>query len=432
MRVITLLLCSFFLIGSVSFLTAQEVSEKKEIAVFNLSYYDFEIPNKVLGSIDEEIRNVFVNLGRFDVIGMTYRLSGGDVNEFIDKIKLYKEENVEIPEQVQMGHEFFTEADFNRLIGSFIVVIPSVSYFKVENVAEEGKEPDYKALLKTSFSFINVVETKTFAQFILETKGENKDSDTALQKAIENIPANLTFEIKKIPEFQLKTGVLEVSGDDIVMEFGADMGVNLGDEYAVISTRVLKSGKTYTSEKGLLVVKEVSEEVSVAQILYVDGQIQSGDQLREVPRFGFDTTPYLHILIGLEDFRAVVGARQSTSLGFYFFRPIIGVEVPIDLGNLNFDIISVNAYAGGELNLTLRRLQLVPMAGIGAGGTIPIDKPEDFQISHVGGLVQATITYLFTRDIKAVLDVGFTGWVGLGTNKTYLGLLLGGGVAIKY
>ena len=77
---------------------AQEVSEKKDIAVFNLSYSDYSIPSGALGLVDQSIQNVFIDLGRFNIIGMKYRLESNDIDDFINKIQELKEQNVEVPE----------------------------------------------------------------------------------------------------------------------------------------------------------------------------------------------------------------------------------------------------------------------------------------------------------------------------------------------
>ena len=111
MKYRTRMLISALLIISSFVLFAQDVSEKKELAVFQLGFQKWNIPSSVLATVDEEIKAVFINMGRFVVIGMTQRLEEGDLNDFVDKIKLYKGENVEIPEEVQMGKAFFTEAD---------------------------------------------------------------------------------------------------------------------------------------------------------------------------------------------------------------------------------------------------------------------------------------------------------------------------------
>jgi len=433
---------SLFIVTTVS---AQVVSERKEIAVFKLSYYRFDIPNAVLGGIDEEIRSVFINLGRFDVVGLTQRLEEGDLNEFIDKIKMYKEEQVEIPEEVQMGKEFFTKADFDSLVGSFIVVVPAVANYVVARLDTE----EYQINIKTSFSFVNVEEGRTFAQAFVDTQGKDENVDLAIKDALDAIPMQLTFEIRKIPEFQLKTGVIEVRGSEIIIELGRDLGLKAGDEYVIVSGEILQSGKALTRENGLVVIKEVSDEVSVAKIIYARPGPQIGDQLQEVPRFGMDTTPYVHLAKGAlynRDTTILIGARQAVSRGFFGFRPLVGIEVPL-IANIAA-ALPVNIYLGGEYDIYFGRFQLVPMAGLGVGMAYLwylkyADVPEDkrFFLTHVGGIAGVTANYLFHKNFRFSVEVGYMNWFSLIPLKVftdnltfpdYDGLFVGAGVTIKY
>ncbi len=414
-----------FVIQAVVF--PQEVYKKKDIAVFGLSYYQWNIPPEVLGRIDEEIRNVFVNLQRFNVIGMNYRLGEVDVNRFIENIKRFKRENVEIPEKVQMGHAFFTKADMNRLMGSFIVVVPYVTYFHV-GPTKVNKTYRYRAVINTSFTFINVEDIKTLAVVSIKTEGYDDNPKEAVKDAIEGIPDELTYRIKKIPEFQLKTGIVEVDGWDVIIEFGRDMGVNVGDEYEIVGTRVLKSGKKFNTDKGLLIVKEVNDEVSVAHIIYSKGKVNVGDQVKEIPRFGFDTTPYFHSIIWGNMFIPLIGFRQSMSRGFYRFRPFLGMELPFVV--IPYSGLLTNVYIGGEMNLYLGRFQFVPMVGVGVGGIVPLSG-DDFYVTHLGGFVDVTLTYLMGRDFKLNLDVGYMEWRGLSV-VNYGGVYTGIGLTFKY
>ncbi len=423
---------SFFLV-SILFVTfpafSQEVYKKKDIAVFNLSYYQWNIPPGVLGRIDEEIRGVFVNLRRFNVIGMNYRLGENDINRFIESIKRFKRENVEIPEKVQMGHAFFTKADMNRLIGSFIVVIPYVTYFGVERL-RSGSTYNYRAVINTSFSFINVQDIQTFASISIKTEGYDDDPREAIKNAIEGIPDELTYRIKKIPEFQLKTGIVEVDGSDVIIEFGRDMGVNVGDEYEIVTTRVLKSGKKFNAEKGLLIVKEVNDEVSIAHIIYSDGKVNVGDQVKEIPRFGFDTTPYFHAVVYGGRFVSLVGFRQSITRGFYRFRPILGFELPFIV--VPYNGLLTNIYVGGEMNFYLGRFQFVPMVGVGIGGIVPLSRDDYFILTHFGGLVGVSITYLLGKDYKLTIDTGYMEWLSSYSSISYGGVYGGIGFTFKY
>ena len=450
MRKLILLVAALLAISLVvrTTVSAQVVSERKEIAVFKLSYYRYDIPNAVLGGIDEEIRSVFINLGRFDVVGLTQRLEEGDLNEFIDKIKLYKQEQVEIPEEVQMGQEFFTKADFDRLTGSFIVVVPTVANYVV---AQDGG--DYEVNIKTSFSFVNVEEGRTFAQAFVDTEGKDENQDVAIKAALDAIPAELTFEIRKIPEFQLKTGVIEVRGTELVIELGRDLGLKPGDEYVIVSSEILQSGRALSREQGLVVIKEVSDEVSVAKIIYARPRPQIGDQLQEVPRFGMDITPYVHYVVQSAAFPLpsdqelfLIGARVAASRGFYGFRPMAGIEIPT-IANILL-AIPLNVYVGGEYNIYIGRFQIVPMAGVGVGMAylwylgVP-DVPEDqrYFVTHYGGKASITANYLFSKNLKFSVEAGYNLWLSripqLSFFKNlvfphYDGLFVGAGVTWKY
>ena len=439
-RVVALLL---LILAVAPLAVAQQVSQKKDIAVFRLSYYQWDIPDSVLGGIDEEIRGVFVNIGRFNVLGMTQRLEPGDLSQFIDRIKAFKEVRAEMPEAVQMGREFFTQSDFERLVGSFIVVVPSVASYVLE-VKGDG---DFHVALKTSFSFVNVEKGTTFAQAFVETEGTEKSPDGAARSAMDGIAMLLTYEIRKIPEFQLKTGVLEVHGGEVILELGRDMGIKVGDEFVLVASRVLDSGKTLTTENGLLVIKEVSDEVSVGKVLYARPRPQEGDQLREFPLLGVETTPYLHVASSLlydpGQITGLIGLKGSISRGFYGFRPIFGLEVPL-IANI-LAALPLNLYVGGEYVLYLGRLAVMPSLAVGVGGAFLwyADVPDDekFALTHVGGQAGLSLAYLFNKKMRFTLDVGYLNWFSLVPTKyffdaeflfpDYDGLFIGAGLTIK-
>jgi hypothetical protein len=344
-----------------------------------------------------------------------------------------------------MGKEFFTQADFDRLVGSFIVVVPTVANYVVARLDTE----EYQVNVKTSFTFINVEEGRTFAQAFVDTEGKDTNKDLAIKDALDAIPMQLTYEIRKIPEFQLKTGVIEVRGSEIIIELGRNLGLKQGDEYVIVSSEILESGRAMNREQGLVVIKEVSDEVSVAKIIYATPRPQIGDQLQEVPRFGMDTTPYFHYARGAlydKDQTILVGARQALSRGFYGFRPIAGIEVPL-IANIAA-ALPVNVYVGGEYDLYFGRFQLVPMAGFGVGMAYLwylkyADVPEDdrFFFTHVGGLAGVTANYLFKDNLRFSVELGYTNWFSLIPLKVftddltfpdYDGIYVGAGITIKY
>ncbi|MBT3272681.1 MAG: hypothetical protein HN368_05980 [Spirochaetales bacterium] len=415
----------------VSFVAAQEISEKQELAIFSLSHYRWQIPGGALALVDEQMKAVFVNLGRFNVVGMTYRLDGDGVDEFIRKIREVKEQNVELPETVRLGQEAFTEADFNKLINSFIVVVPVMTKYGLER----GENGEFSSKIEVSFSFINVETAEGFGYFTVEVEGKADSGRQAVEQAAEKISPQLTFELRKIPEFQLKSGIINVQGRQIYLEFGANMGVAVGDEYAIVADTVLPTGHIISEETGLLIVDDVKDELSIATLVYSETKPQIGDQLEEIPRFGFDTGVHIRSVLAAEKLVGMIGIRQSISRGFLTYRPVIGIDVPFSvLGTTNLPGLVVNVYGGGEINWYLWRFQVVPTAALGVGGSVPLDEGESFKVSHAGGFIELLVSYLLNRDIKLSAAVGYTGWFRLSTDSgdTYMGPHFGIGATYKY
>jgi hypothetical protein len=294
-----------------------------------------------------------------------------------------------------------------------------------------------------------VEEGRTFAQAFVDTEGKDENQDLAIKEALDAIPMQLTFEIRKIPEFQLKTGVIEVRGTELIIELGRDLGLQKGDEYVIVSSEILQSGRTLSREQGLVVIKEVSEEVSVAKIIYAQPRPQIGDQLQEVPRFGMDTTPYVHFAKGLaydRDSTILIGARQSLSRGFFNFRPLGGIEIPLVVNILAG--IPLNLYIGGEYNIYLGRFQIVPRAAFGGGGAYLWyrDVPDEDKLlwTYVGGNAGIAVNYLINKNYRFSIEAGYLHWFSLVPVKNfyifegkflfpdYDGLFVGAGITIKY
>ena len=418
----------------------QEISEKKEIAIFSLSYTDWSIPDGALGLVDQSVQNVFINLKRFDIIGMSYRLDAGDISGFIDEIKKVKESNIEVPEAVRLGEQTFTEADFNKLVGSFIIVIPVMSYYEV--AADDGG--GYTAEIQTSFTFINVEEGKAFASFQVDTTGSDETAKAAVKNAVDAMPIQLSYEVRKIPEFQLKSGILDVNGREILIELGANMGIKPGDEFSLTNTVILPSGHLVEKKVGLLVVKEVNQEVSTAKVFYAKKKPAVGDQLKEIPRMGFESALYVNYISQSDPAKdpiLALGIRQIVSRGFYKIRPYVGIEIPLGVDVkgvlLNYFFFPVNTYVGTEMNWYLGRLHITPAVDVALGMLVPIaeEYQDDFVIySSIGGHARLGISYMFSDDIKLFGEAGYAAMLSIneGFFNSYSGLLFGGGVTFKY
>jgi len=431
---------------SAGFLSAQqaEISKKQDVAVFALGYYGYNIPLEVLANVDAEIQGVFVNLGRFNVLGQTERFSSKDVQEFINLIQTAKQNNTPLPDEVKFGDVQLTEGLLKKLYGAFVVVIPTIVDFNVERV-----ENEYQARIKTSVAFLNVAEGTTIGMANIETTGSSKETQTkAVAEAINAIPIQLTYEVRKIPAFTLRTQVLQANAFEAKMQFGTDMGVVVGDEYVVVKRSTI-GGLVDEREDGLLVIKDVGPQVSTAAVRYAGPTLKEGAQLREVPRLGIDAEPYLYYLTYFGDVYGwdststkgalAVGAKFALSRGFYDVRPIAGIQ-------LNFDTVlwlPVIAYAGIEYNMYLRRFALTGTAAFaGASNAIVrileenYSESDDPWFTHYGVKLNVGASYLISRDMRIFVNAGIDYLLGLansvgGPFQSYGGYGIAAGVAFK-
>jgi hypothetical protein len=437
----------FFLLVFAAGAFAQTVSEKTDVSVFDLSYYSYKVPDSALGDIDASIRSVYVNMGRFKVIQVAKSFDKpSDLKSLIAQIKKIKEKKAEIPEEVSYGRMTFSEQDFENLISSFVVIIPELTmYTAKETYDKKGNFTGYEVSMKTSISVLDVSTMEIIAQPIIESSGTNKDSEEqALSSAIDTLKSSLTFEMKKVPKFTIKTGVVEAKGGKITLQRGRNMGILPGFEFELISTEVLSNGMQKDVSDGLIIVSDVYEEVSDAVVIY--GQPKEGDQLKEVPRAGGELDiPYYHMIYNPTTgaMTHVVGLKATVTLGMFSLRPFIGVEVPFydyGVGSLILLIgIPANIYIGGEYTMYLGRLSISPTIALGVGGlyltsdTIPSD--QKFFFTHFGGNLYFNISYLITRDIKLTLDIGGAYWMsvykGVFNAPDYWGILGGLGVTFK-
>lgn len=447
-RFIAMLMASLLCTMSV---TAQqaEISKKQDVAVFALGYYGYNIPLEVLANVDAEIQGVFVNLGRFNVLGQTERFSSKDVQEFINLIQTAKQNNTPLPDEVKFGDVQLTEGLLKKLYGAFVVVIPTIVDFKVEKPNNE-----YQARIKTSVAFLNVAEGTTIGMANIETTGTSRETQTkAVAEAINAIPVQLTYEVRKIPAFTLRTQVLQADAFEAKMQFGTDMGVVVGDEYVVVKRSTI-GGLVDEREDGLLVIKDVGPQVSTAAVRYAGPTLKEGAQLREVPRLGFDAEPYLYYMnyfgtvygwdLGTQNLTPTngvlaAGLKVAVSRGFYDVRPIVGIQ-------LNFDPalwLPVIAYAGVEYNMYLRRLALTGTAALaGASNAIVrileenLSESDDPWFTHYGIKLNAGASYLISRDMRIFANVGLDYLLGLanslgGPFQSYGGYGIAAGVAFK-
>jgi hypothetical protein len=440
-----------FLIAGTLAAEAPTVSEKKDVAIFALGYYGWAIPLETLGSIDQEIQKVFVDLGRFNIIGVTQRLSSGGVDAFIDTLKKAKEANFVVPDKYQFGEATLTEAEFNKLLGAFIVAVPVVSEF---NSFYNKKKGQWETDIKTNVTFIDVGAGGTVLGISeVNSSGTDKaNQNRSISSAIEGIPMQLQFEVRKVPAFQINTRVLTVSGSEIKLQLGQNMGIKKGDEYSVIVGGTVEGFKD-TREAGLVAIKDVGAEVSTGQVLYSSVKLSKDVQLQEIPRLGVDIEPFLHIVNGAKldlpidpkgdtGSNVIAGLRIPLSRGFYGVRPFGEVQIPLNgiRQYLSISIVPIDVLFGAEYRLNLGRLSLTPYGAVG-GSYIYVSEAfsgtsgdtKDTYIPHIGAQGYLNAAYLITRDMRIFADVGGEYWLSLATGlyTNYGGIGFGAGVSFK-
>jgi hypothetical protein len=408
------------------------VSTKQDIAVFALGYYGWFIPPQALGTIDLKIQKVFSDIGRFTVFGTTQRLSSGGLQQFVDALRQAKQVNFVLPEQYQFGEAFLTKAEFERLTGAFIVVVPVVTNFAVYWNSKAGT---WNCNITTGVTFIDVAHDATVLSIeSIDTSGSDKTSqNNAVMSAINAIPPELEYRIRAIPEFQINTRILEAKGSTVKIQLGANMGLKKGDEYAIIEKQTV-GGIEDTRESGLIMITDVSQQLSTGRILYRSGALDANTQLKEIARRGTDLDLYLHTSEG----ETLPGLRMTASRGFFPLRPYIGIQMPLSgaISIFTVTIIPVNAIFGAEYMIPIGRLHLAPYAGAGLTYLHLVEAVTGYEnnfLSHLGFQAGGRVGYLINRNTRLFVDVGLDYWRALDTAlfNDYGGLTVGAGVSFK-
>jgi hypothetical protein len=414
--------------------TAANVSEKQQLAVFALGYYGYDIPAEALGSIDAQVMQVFAGMKRFEIIGFTQRFKADDISRFVADLKKLKEENLVLPEKYALGEAFLTEADLNKLVGSFFIVVPVVVDYNTKWVAKDDpKDSQWETKIKTSITFMDVAKGTVMAAPILETSGyDKKDKNKAIQAAIDSIPGSLEYQARVV--FPLDSKIVSANLVSVKMRLGANMGIKQGYEFAVIGKEEI-DGITDEREVGLVVINKVGSEFSDGTILYSGIPLVKETQLREIPRGGLDLSASARYMIGRVPAITAIGLGAQTSYfslgtkatvseGFFAFKPVLALDVPLVVAAIrDLVIVPVCPAIGGEFNLYLRRLQISPFAQVGAAIFAVYDTRNDdwtrSAFTHVIGRAGLGLSYLATRDLKIYAEALGEYWFSLANSPIY-------------
>ncbi len=411
------LLIALLFITTSGMVFAAEVSEEQDIAIFGLTTYDYNVPEEVIGYVHSSINHEFVSLKRFNVIGYgDYRLESKDIDDFIERIKELQVEKAK--EAGTYDEKFGTIVikgeDFDRIVSSFLIVQPSLSNYREEAkrtvvVTEDSMYwvTKYEVDVVVDLFFINVREGTQEESLRITGSATGQSPDGAKRKAIDEAMSMLAFNIKKIDMFKIRSGVIQVSSDRVFFELGSDIGVRLGDEYAVMTkSEVGNTGRIVQIPTGLVRVRKVYPDVTEAQIVIQKERITEGDQLVEVAKRGiqlsFNTgvmmldVPDMDYDLVLVDDTEVGLISPATFYSFDLeqpekgFAPIAGLSVAKSLGYRLKGVLDLTAI----LNFPL-------FGGLGeiGVGTSLYKRRMGLDLSVFGGVLYMTI---FSKDLDPI------------------------------
>jgi hypothetical protein len=277
-----------------------EVSKKSEIAVFGV-YSSYNMPSAAVAYFDDQMIGVFNDLKRFKVIGFQYRMDTASADKFIKKIKDLKKENILNDKNLideDFGVVVIPAVDLEKMAKSFFIAIPMVSGWSVTKVQIEKKSKDLKGNTTSKWVWVYKASVNVSIRLIdadgnlvdVYSKDQNYESETgeqdAYQHAIKDAVWGLTFFLRNMDQFKIKTKVLEVPGPGtLYMELGKDMGVKPGYEFIIEKSSALgATGKTIKMESGLVRVESIGADYSIGKVIF--GSPIVNDQLVEAPMMG--------------------------------------------------------------------------------------------------------------------------------------------------
>ncbi len=392
MKKIVLLLSSVFLFCLPGFLFSAEISERQDLAIFGLTYYSYDIPDSVLGYVDSSISHVFINLKRFNVLGYgNYRIESRDIDDFIKRIR--ETQAAKAKEAGTYDEKFGTVVisgeDFDRIVGSFIVVLPSLSNYSVGIEQTEVKSgfitrvvDSYMVDIVVDMTFVNVREGTQEESVRITGRGGGVNLDRANKQAVDSAISMLSYRIRQIDAFKIKSGVIRTRGDTLYFELGKNIGVKPGDEYEVMTKQEIgKTGRIVELPTGFVRVKKVYPDVTEAKVVFQKEKITEGDQLVEVAALGvqasihagvmkvdipdmnydillvsdellpaFTDTYYISLDQRKKDHAIVVGFRVSKNLGYRYKGIFDGTAL------LNFPLFAGIGELGASASFNKRRL----------------------------------------------------------------------------
>lgn len=421
----------FITLFTVSNICGFSINNDNNIILFNIYGTDNEFDNNIIIDLNREIKNVFINIGQFNLINMSYKLAFNEIEEFINKLNIYREENSEISGEIQIGNEIISAKDFKEILDADFVIIPELL----------SSETDYqenniliKSILKTNISIIDIESTAIYEEINISNEIYSS-FNTGFGLVLTNFREKLETEIKKA--FSIIAEVIGVRQNEVdisVKEHG-----NIKQGYELINENE-DSGDT------VIVVKDTGENSSIASPLF--GSVSDNSYFKVIPRAGLELTPYYNITFdNLNDFDVYssFGIRATWTKGLYTIRPFISLEFPMPFSGSYIKWLYDHGtpfltYFGGEFSLILRRLQILTQAAFGTHFFFP-SRTEDSQkkyLTHLGGYINADFSVLLNKSLKFCIGFGYKIWgcpfdslFGETNKPLYGGIFISTGMTVK-
>lgn len=384
-----------------------EVTAQQDIAIFGVTTYAFDIPDEVLVYADTSIDNAFINLKRFNVLGFgDYRMESRDIDYFIARVREARSEKAEEAGTYdeKFGALVIKGEDFDRIANSFLVVVPSLSNY-TWTVRREERYSGFSSFVRREYTvdivmdlaFLNVREGKQEEAVRVTGTASDESLDRASRRAVDSAVSSLSFKIRQVEAFKIKSGIIRVKGDTVYFELGKNIGVQPGDEFEVLTRQeVGKTGRIVELPTGLIRVRKVYPETTEARIVYQRERITEGDQIAEAASAGIQLSFRTGVMqVDIPDMEYNIAVVDDSNLsppfGEIFYvelnqkernvSPIVAVTAEKSLGYrfkgifegtavLNFPLIALNGELGAGAVFQKRRLS--------------------FDLSALGGLIYMT------------------------------------------
>jgi hypothetical protein len=419
-KIITVFLFVLF-IATASLGAQAEASKRREVTILSVAdprglmnpFYAEKLRDFLQASMEK--------IGRFSVKTFQMADRGLTLDRFVARVKELRFEKMEMAEEVRFGEQLFTRADYERMTGAFLILIPELQELRL---VTNDKKDRFELFVRLRLVFLRGEDLEVAGRAELATKDEKdtefvESQDEAFRQAAAAMMASLESQVRQVPEFLLRSTVLETRGPELVMELGSDMGLRVGDEYALTPSG--KGRWEGFGREGLVMVTEVRPEASKAVVFY--GQPGIGDALTEVFRpdneYGFLATfgrrTLMKPLSGADSVynEGTCGSfavKIVSTRGYAAIRPYSKVSFPIYDYSMYSYVPDPWEYAFGvDYNLFLGRFQASAGAELafallsinfgGGPGWIT-------WVPYGGGGATLALSYLVSRDLKVQLMGG--------------------------